>query len=102
MTALHAVRGDDFETDFTWNDSNGSPVDLTGYTFEFIVKVNGTTTTYTTTPQVTVPDPATGQIDILIEDAVTALWGCSGTYRLRVTSGTDYRKTLAKGILEVR
>lgn len=92
MTSLHAIRGDDFVKRFTWK-SDGTPINMTGYTMEFIVTINGVAVTYTTTPQI-ILTPLSGQMDVLIEDAVTALWGTSGTCRLRVTSPTDIVTTL--------
>lgn len=99
MTSLRVIRGDDFIKRFTWR-SDGTPINMTGYTIEFIVTANGVDTTYTTTPQVTLTG-ASGRVDILIEDAVTATWRGDGRYKLRVTSPTDIVTTLAAGMLRV-
>lgn len=99
MTSLKVIRGDDFIKRFTWQNS-GVAIDMTGYTVEFIVKVNGATTTYTTTPQVTLT-PLLGRVDLLIEDSVTAAWVPDGTYKLRVTSATGTKTTLVAGVLRV-
>lgn len=100
MTTLTAIRGDDFVKRFTWQAADETPINMTGYTIEFIVTINGVVTTYTTTPQVTLT-PLSGRMDILIEDAVTALWSTSGTYKLRVTSPADLVTTLVSGTLRV-
>lgn len=99
MASLKVIRGNDFIKRFTWKN-NGTPINMTGYTIEFIVTANGITTTYTTTPQVTLT-PLSGQIDILIEDAVTATWRGDGRYELIVTSSTDVVTTLVGGPLRV-
>lgn len=106
-TTLTAIRGDDFRVNVTVrgpreeDGSPGDPIDLTGYTVALSIKINGVTTVYDDTPEITVT-PLTGQIAVLIEDAVTDLWVGSGTYRLRITSSEDSVTTIAKGNLEVR
>lgn len=105
MTSLTAIRGDDFSKRFTWRTKATSlvpsvPINLTGYTVEFIVTINGDPVTYTTVPVVTVT-PLLGRVDVLVADEVTSTWGTSGKYHLRVTSGSDAPVTLARGVLRV-
>lgn len=100
MTVLRAIRGDDFQLSGVWNDPDGDPINLTGYTVTFTVTVNGDVQTYSIGSGVTVT-PLSGRIDILIEDDVTAEWGSDGSWRLSVTSSGDLVTTLGRGILKV-
>lgn len=40
-TVLEVVRGTDADFQLTWTDSDGNPVDITGYTMLFTVKPSG-------------------------------------------------------------
>lgn len=96
MTAFSIVPGDDFNKIFTWTH-DGDPIDLTGYAIEFILTVNGETTTLTEDdPEISVTEDE-GQIEILIEDEDTAEWSGRVYYHLRVVSPSDLITTLDKG-----
>lgn len=87
MTTLNAVRGNTFRTTFIWSPG-GTPVDLTGYTAELVITVNGVSATYTDDDALTIT-PDDGRVDALIDEADTAEWTCSGAFHLTVTSPDD-------------
>lgn len=102
MPSLTARRGADYLKTFRWlEDDRTTPINLTGYTVAFTVKINRVETTYTTVPEVTVT-AVSGLVSVHIEDAVTALWAASGTWKLVVTSPGGIKTVLADGVLEVR
>lgn len=86
MLQLTARRGDTFFHVFSYEDISDNAVDLTGYAVTFSTTINGVTTLYSEGGGVTVDDE-TGTITVTIDEANTALWGTSGTYRIKITSG---------------
>ena len=94
---LKTRKGDTFILTVTYK-FEGSIVDLSGYTYEWYVSVGDQTHTYTTSPQVTVPTPANGQIVLTLSSIETDLFTKSnGSTFLRITSGGGVVTTLFTG-----
>lgn len=81
-----AYPGDDFSLSITYS-LNGSPVDVSGYTIEWVITIDGTDTSGTVTHS--------GPIVISLTGTQTADLAGRGTYRLKITAPTE--KTLLTG-----
>lgn len=70
-------KGISLSLPFTYKNSDGTPIDLTGKTVVFKLKFGDTVTSYTTVANaqgsvVTITDPPDGEFHILITDEETA------------------------------
>lgn len=100
MATLPITAGDDLQVTFVYK-INGVPIDFTGYTIQVSLTIDGITTEYDGAPEVTLV-PLEGRIDLLIEDAITALWTRDGTYRIKTISPDGIKKTVVRGDIRVR
>lgn len=100
-------QGATYERSFTWKNSAGVPIDLTGYTIRLMAKntVDETTpliTLSTVSPPggITVTDPATGTWTISLSPATTAAYKFDKiVYDLEVQSLGGVVKRLLEGII---
>jgi hypothetical protein len=94
-------RGDTFERSFTLNAS-GTPVNLTGYTFEMVLRAEFGATSYDFTPYITIPTPSNGTAVLKVPKAVTA-GVLKGRYRyfLRYTDNAGEATTMLEGTIDV-
>jgi hypothetical protein len=85
MATKYPIRvrpGDDLAIGVTYSHL-GTPIDLTGYTYEFKVG----STTYTGAPEVNVADPTTGRVVLALSAVQTALIADETPYYFRITGG---------------
>lgn len=92
VVCISITPGTTFRQGVTASDSNGAPIDLTGYTFVWFIDVIGPVT-YTTAPEVVVDeDPTTGKLELVLSPTQTAVFTrIRGYHYLRATppSGGD-------------
>lgn len=105
---LTIYTSDTFSASFTWNDSGGNPMNLTGYTARMQGRYNLTDTspfiTFQTggTPSITLGGVA-GTIALLASSSVTSLLAAGvGLYDLQLTDGSGNTFTLLQGSLTVQ
>jgi hypothetical protein len=99
---LQIDPGTTFTITVTYTDSNGAPVNLTGYTYAWYVNVIGGNT-YTGAPEV-VPasDLTTGVITLTLSATETAAFTrVRGYHYLRVTSPAGVVTDLIEGAVDV-
>jgi len=95
--------GATFNPVFTWKDSNGAPIDLSGYKARMQIRadINDVTpiadlSTEHSPPEITLGGPA-GTITLLLTAAVTeAITADSGVYDLEVYTGTAPTETVVR------
>jgi hypothetical protein len=103
---LFIEQGATFVKTITWNDSAGTPVDLTGYTarMQFRSSVNSSTILFSATTEnsrITLGG-ALGTIDITFSATdTTAFAFVSAVYDLELQSGTGFVTRLLEGGVEV-
>lgn len=108
MAATHDIeieQGANFILSLVWNQSNGSPVDLTNYTARMQVrKSKGSATAeldISTSDYITLGD-ALGTIDINVPAAVTAALNfTSGVYDLELVAGNGNVYRFLEGCVEL-
>src|SRR5687767_1259674 len=91
ITLLRLTPGEDETRIFTYQDSSGDPIDVTGYTASAVFKIGAVTVTKTVGSGITV-DGAAGTFTVVLTDAETASLGAEGhfgTMTLHVTSGSQ-------------
>ena len=97
-------QGATFQRQITWNDTNGDPVDLTGYTAR--MQVRPTTDSTTLTLELTTGNNritlggAAGTIELLVAASVMTMAG-DFVYDLELVSGTIVTR-LVEGFFTVR
>lgn len=99
---LTIVQGDDFSETFTFKDSAGAAINLTGYTFAAQVRPTAASAVVTATFTVAITSAAGGTITLTLARAATALL-LPGTYRwdLEWTDTLDKKRTLLNGAATV-
>lgn len=93
--------GEDKDLPMIWKDKNKRPIDLTGYTFECILKSDQSTViaTYTSSDRISVI-PATGTITISFPNSITNQSITQfASWELWSTNSLGKRKCLVKGQL---
>lgn len=95
--AWRLVAGDDSTRTFAYQDSEGAPINLTGYTAELTYDVGLVSGTIAGTV-----DELAGTVTVTLPDELTTLFRGSGEFRLRITSGGGSKLTLAYGDLVVK
>lgn len=99
---LEARQGDSLLLPITYTDSDGVPVNVTGYHFEFMVNVV-TQTTYTTSPEIVVVNAALGKLELALSAAQTTLLTKNrGKYYFRATDASGVVLTLLYGDISVQ
>lgn len=94
-------KGDTLSRVIDWDNPGGSAVNLTGYTVTCTIEVGETIHTLTSGSGLTV-DAAQGRITLTLTAAQTNEYDSQyGTWRLRVTSGSGVKTTLAEGLVFV-
>lgn len=99
---IYIEQGATYNQPLVWNDSNGSPVNLTGYTARMQIRktissVDPIITLTTENGRITLGG-SNGTITLLISAADTALLSvCSGVYDLEVISQTGIVTRLLQG-----
>lgn len=101
---LSVDAGAKFVLPVVHQDNEGAAIDLTGYTFEWVVNVIGPNT-YTDEPEITVDDdPTTGKLTLKLTGEQTGLFTrIRGYHRLRATApgDTDGPVDVIKGSIDV-
>lgn len=98
---LYIVRGDTLTTTVDWDQSGGSPVNLTGYTVTCSISVGDLTYALTEGDGLTVDD-LNGRATVTLTRQETAEFTEQfGAWRLYVVSGSDEGTTLAEGLVFV-
>ena len=93
----------DFTTTVTVNDSNGSALDLTGYTALAMIRKTYQSSTATTFTSAFVSPRTTGQITISLTDVQTAaLEDGRYVYDLVITDSSGIKTRVVEGIATVR
>lgn len=94
-------RGDTLSRQIDWDDSDGDPIDLTGYTITCSIVVGEISFALTEGSGLTVDDND-GQITLTLSRAQTATFEEQfGTWRLYALSGGGVGTTLAEGLVFV-
>lgn len=101
---LCLYRSDNFNHQITWLDSDGNPIDLTGYT----AKMQARKTVTSTTVLMTATDSSglilggvAGTIDIQLAPAQTDISNKDNVYDLEVTSPVGFVTTIVQGLFVV-
>ncbi len=100
MTTLNIFRGDTINIDVTIQDSNGTAVDITGYTFFFTVK---TTKSDKDADAIITKDvtshtaPASGQTRITLSSTQTAVAVGVHYYDIQMKDTSDVITTIVDG-----
>lgn len=93
--------GDTLSRVIDWDDSDGDPINLTGYTVTAEIIVGEVAYDLAEGDGLTVDD-LNGRITLVLTAAETAAFEESfGTWRVTVTSGAGVRTTLAEGLVFV-
>jgi len=103
---LSLYRGDSFTHRLIWQDSTGTPIDLTGYSAKMdVVPAKGSPTTLLalTSPLGIVLGGVAGTIDIVVSSAQAKIDVVSSVYDLEMTSPspTSAVTTLVQGAFTV-
>ncbi len=91
------VRGDDSTRVFTYEEPDGTPINITGYTVTLEVTRAGAQTDIAGV----LTDPTNGVMTVTIPDATTDTWSSDCDYKLRLTSGGGVKTTILMGEIEV-
>lgn len=105
MTQEHAIDcGATYQCTVTWTDSNGNPINLTGYTarMKFKNKHGGTTLASLTDSSGLTLGGALGTIAIAIPDETTATMSGSGVYDLELESAGGVVTRVLEGSWEAK
>jgi len=100
MTGTHAIdAGATYQLTVTWKDSNGNPINLTGYTARMKMKNKhgGTTLVSLTEADGLTLGGALGTILVTISDTLTATLSGSGVYDLEVESSGGVTTRVVEG-----
>tara|TARA_B100000900_G_scaffold341172_1_gene304161 strand:- start:448 stop:783 length:336 start_codon:yes stop_codon:yes gene_type:complete len=102
ISNLFIDQGADFTTTVTVNDSNGSALDLTGYTALAMIRKTYQSSTSTTFTSAFVSPRTTGQITISLTDVQTAaLEDGRYVYDLVITDASGIKTRVVEGIATV-
>ncbi len=91
------VAGDDSTRTFEYQDSEGDPINLSGYTAECLVDVG----TVTAELDATI-DALAGMVTVTLGSDLTTTFRGNGEYRVKLTSGGGLVNTLVYGDLVVK
>lgn len=99
---MRVRNGDTYRLRLTYTDPSNVAMNLTGYTFEWSVKVGEVIQTYTGSPQITVTTPANGVIDLLLSAVVTATFLTGrGRFYFKAIPTVGEADTLLEGGVDV-
>lgn len=102
---LEAKQGDTFSLAFAYQEDDGTPIDVTGYTAEFSLAVapgGSPSFTYTDDDYITV-GTTDGLFTVSIPPAQTRLWEHRRySYEITVVDTSDVKTTLFEGKLSIR
>lgn len=94
-------KGDTLTRVIDWDESDGGPIDLTGYTLTCNFTVGDIAYNLTEASGITVVD-LSGQVTVVLTASQTALFEeAYGTWRLYALSGAGVGTTLAEGLVFV-
>lgn len=85
MATLTVIRGDTAQRTFVWEDGDGDPINLAGYTVTFTVRFYSVDTVYTVDDGLTITEDQ-GRIEVSISPEDTADWPGPGTFKLIAVS----------------
>ena len=85
---INIYKGDELEINYTWNDSNGDPIDITGYSAKCQFRDPVTDPDGTGTPLLEVDSDTVGEI---------TLGGAAGTIEMKWPSAKTATLTVAEG-----
>lgn len=103
MTTLTVKRGYTWRFQVVCDDGatpTPTPIDLTGATITFSVKIDGATTIYTDGDGLTI-NYEDGEVDVVVEDAETDLYGADGLCWMDIEWPSEEIDQLFKAIVEV-
>lgn len=103
-TTLEIYRGDDVSWDLIFKDSEGVPIDITGYTFFFTVKENKADTddeALITKTVDTHTDPTNGETEINLSSTLTNITPGLFWYDIQQKDNIGKIKTLVVGRIRV-
>lgn len=99
------IPGDDESRTFTYEDGEGNPVDLTGYTATITTDVGGhfeINGDLDSIISATIDgDPETGRVEVVLSAEATALWKVEGHFHLTLTSPAGMDRTIVHGPIKV-
>jgi hypothetical protein len=98
--AISLYKGDYFTINVTIVDSSGNDVNLTGYTVDFVVKINPQDTSYlifkTNGSGVTFPDITHGEAQVNLTSTDTNLEPTKYVYQIDTFDNTGFRTTIVQ------
>jgi len=99
-------KGTTFTRTVTWTDSEGDPIDLTGYTarMQGRASMDSTTTLFSlTSPStgISIPTPANGALIITLTDTQTTNLPCGGVHDLELVSPSGTVTRLFQGSFDI-
>lgn len=103
LDLLFPVQETPFTLPFTWKDSNGDPIDLTGYTAAMQVRPR-----YDADPIIDLDnssftiDGPNGEVTLSVSAADLTVAAQSGVYDVKVTNGTIVRRVGGKFAINPR
>lgn len=105
MSDLSIYRGDDTTITLKIKDSDGSVVDITGFTFWLTAKVNASDKDEDASIQKEVTshsDPSNGETKIILTNSDTDIEIGSYIYDIQMRDDNDKISTLTKGSLRIK
>lgn len=88
----YLVKGDDETRIFTYQDSAGDPIDLTGYTASIVIRNNDTDITIAG-----VVNGAAGTVTVNVPNATTSLFAGVCTFEVKIVSPAAKIRTIVYG-----
>ena len=101
---MRVRSGDVYNLSLTYRgpDPDNDPINLTGYTFSWYVKVGAVENTYTASPEIVVTTPATGVISLKLSSTQTAAFLTGrGRFHFKAINASGEPSTLLEGDVDV-
>ena len=102
VSNLLIYQGSDFIIDFSVENDNGTPFNLTGYSAECKIKKHYTSSTSTTVTTAILSPATSGQIQLSLTNVVTAgMKSGRYVYDVVITSNTGIKSRVLEGTVSV-
>lgn len=102
VSNLLIYQGSDFNIDFTVENDNGTPFNLTGYSVACLIKKHYTSSTSTTVTAAILSPATAGQVQLYLGNTVTAgMKSGRYVYDVVITSASGIKSRVLEGTVSV-